>query len=273
MNDNIFYKSKLEDIDSVSKNVKSKKKFSLFNGKNIFFENCTEELSGIYNFLFPAQFFYTSTNWKKAWSHKSFAIQSIITVIIGLLMTMYIPRYLNYIQSRPGHPVDDILLNVLQVRDMSLYIFILLYFVVLLMMINLIANPVLLLKVLQAYLLLVTVRFICIYLFPLEPAKTIIPLDDPILTTFFYKKATITKDLFFSGHTSMLALLVLAVPFRSLKYLFLASTLLVAVFLLMQHVHYTVDVIMAPVFAWLSYFIISKYGLSEKKLLTPRRAS
>jgi hypothetical protein len=90
-------------------------------------------------------------------------------------------------------------------------------------------------------------------------------LNDPFVDFVGYGKNIITKDLFFSGHTSTLFLLFLIARKRALKIFFLAITLAVAMFLLKQHVHYTIDVLAAPVFAWISYRIcfnrVKKYNV------------
>ncbi len=62
--------------------------------------------------------------------------------------------------------------------------------------------------------------------------------------------AVLTRDLFFSGHTSTLFLISLAVPGRRARPFFLACTAAVATCVLVQHVHYTVDVLAAPFFAY-----------------------
>lgn len=57
-----------------------------------------------------------------------------------------------------------------------------------------------------------------------------------------------TKDLFFSGHTSNMLLLALCFERKNDKLLGFAATTLVAVMVLFQHVHYTIDVLGAIVF-------------------------
>jgi membrane-associated phospholipid phosphatase len=59
--------------------------------------------------------------------------------------------------------------------------------------------------------------------------------------------------LFFSGHTANLALLAFMVDIKWLKYILGICTFIVAVLLLVQHVHYTIDVLVAPFAAYISY--------------------
>jgi hypothetical protein len=97
-------------------------------------------------------------------------------------------------------------------------------------------------------------RMCTLFVFPLEPSKVIIPLSDPLIDQLFYNNNIITKDLFFSGHVATLFLFVLAVP-NPLKYVFIVITLLVAILILIQHVHYTIDILGAPLFSWIGYRI------------------
>jgi membrane-associated phospholipid phosphatase len=89
---------------------------------------------------------------------------------------------------------------------------------------------------------------------PLEAPPGMIPLHDP-LVRLFGPGRLLTKDLFFSGHTSTLFLLALAVPGPRWKAFFVLCTAAVAFCVLAQHVHYAVDVLAAPLFAYASFRI------------------
>jgi membrane-associated phospholipid phosphatase len=93
------------------------------------------------------------------------------------------------------------------------------------------------------------------YLAPLEPPPGIIELRDPFVE-FFGGGRTLTRDLFFSGHTSTLFLLFLLIPGKALRAAFASATLLVGLCVVLQHVHYTVDVIAAPFFAYGAFSIV-----------------
>jgi len=92
------------------------------------------------------------------------------------------------------------------------------------------------------------------FVFPLEPPLEIIPLRDPFLECTFYGDQVLLKDLFFSGHTSNLLLLALIIPYRKLRIVMGVCTVLVGVMLILQHVHYTIDVIAAPFFVMIAYY-------------------
>jgi len=87
---------------------------------------------------------------------------------------------------------------------------------------------------------------------PLEAPPGMIPLDDPLVRLLGPGKL-LTKDLFFSGHTATLFLLGCAVPGRRSRILFFVCTAIVGISVLWQHVHYTIDVLAAPLFAYASF--------------------
>jgi hypothetical protein len=105
---------------------------------------------------------------------------------------------------------------------------------------------------LQAYVVMVVLRIAAMAVTPLEAPPGMIPLHDPLVRLFGPGKL-LTKDLFFSGHTSTLFLLALAVPGPRWKAFFVLCTAAVAFCVLGQHVHYTIDVLAAPVFAYASF--------------------
>jgi hypothetical protein len=181
-----------------------------------------------------------------------------ITIICGFAtINILMNRYTFYIENRKGIYFNDILLNYLPAWNVSKYIFLITYGSILLAFIYLFQDPKQYLKCLQAYFILTIFRITSIYLIPLEPPQDIIPLVDPLVTNFLFDNYSITRDLFFSGHTSTLFLLSLVVQNRILKFLFLLATLVIALLVLVQRVHYTIDVVAAPFFAYISYVIVS----------------
>jgi hypothetical protein len=119
---------------------------------------------------------------------------------------------------------------------------------------------------LQAYVVMVLLRIAAMGVTPLEAPPGMIPLHDPLVRLFGPGKL-LTKDLFFSGHTSTLFLLALAVPGRRWRGFFVSCTAAVAVCVLWQHVHYTIDVLVAPLFAYASYRLVR---LLDRSVEAPR---
>jgi membrane-associated phospholipid phosphatase len=84
-----------------------------------------------------------------------------------------------------------------------------------------------------------------------------IALEDPFVE-FFGGGKTLTKDLFFSGHTATSFIFYLTSVNKKIKMLFLILTVIMALSVLLMHVHYTVDVVVAPLASFTSYRISKK---------------
>lgn len=94
-------------------------------------------------------------------------------------------------------------------------------------------------------------RIITIYLVPLDPPPGLIVLKDPLTSiTYGGLYLFISKDLFFSGHTANLFMFYLRLQKKRDKQFALFATIAVGSLLLVQHVHYTVDVIVAFIFTY-----------------------
>ena len=192
-------------------------------------------------------------SWAEAWARPSFRWQWFATIVALVLLAWSTGRFFSWVQSRPGTVWNDPLLSTLTPVDLSVWIFSVLYMAIVGGLFVVSRNPLLLLSVMQSYVLLVLLRMGLMWCVPLEPDSGMILLIDPVVDRFFYSNEVITKDLFFSGHVSILALLGWATPVRGAKLLLAGATLLVAIFLLIQHVHYTADVVVAPFAAWIAW--------------------
>ncbi len=194
-------------------------------------------------------------NWRNAWKYKEFRIKTFISILAFTITAVFAKPFFLYIESRNGYQLNDFLLEHLPPKDFSEIIFFLIYFTMIINIIWLLKEPVLFIKYFQIYLLVVFARLLCNFAFPLEAPYGMIVLKD----TLIYGKENITKDLFFSGHVSTLFLLYMAANNIILKSFNLVITILVAGLILIQHVHYTMDVAVAPVFVWIIFSIVEKY--------------
>jgi hypothetical protein len=192
-----------------------------------------------------------SQQWLKALQDNRFRIEISITTILLLGCAFTAPIVFNYIQQRNGIILQDFVLDILPSMDLSNWIFLTLYSLILLGVLQLTAYPFRFLMTLKAYVLLTLLRFITLLLVPLEPPQQITVLIDPFVQHLFYQQ-TITKDLFFSGHTSILLLLGWAMPRKWQKWFLYIGAIAVASMLLLQHAHYTIDILVAPGFTWLA---------------------
>jgi len=82
-------------------------------------------------------------------------------------------------------------------------------------------------------------------------------LQDP-LSNYFYGTKFITKDLFYSGHTSIVLLIGFTTQHKVLKTLYVIAASLIGFMVLSNHVHYTIDVIAAPFFVALAILVSKK---------------
>ena len=93
------------------------------------------------------------------------------------------------------------------------------------------------------------------YMVTLEPPNDMILLADPI-SSIAYPDRGFAKDLFFSGHICTMMVLVLMERKPVLKFLKIGGTVVMALLLAWQHVHYTIDLLAAPLVTYGAYRIL-----------------
>ncbi|RSK37416.1 phosphatase PAP2-related protein [Hymenobacter metallilatus] len=193
--------------------------------------------------------------WPQVWQQPYFRWRLGLVLLLLLLLASQLPRYFAWVQARPGHVLPDPLLATLPAHDVSGAAFAVIYLGIGLGVVTLLPRPLRLLRALAAYLLLHLLRCATLWLLPLEPPPGLVLLHDPLVDRLIYAApAPITKDLFFSGHTATLLLLALAVPPGWHRQVLLLGTVLIGVLVLVQHAHYTYDVLAAPLFAALAWW-------------------
>ncbi len=196
-------------------------------------------------------------SWKNFLTEKRNKAELITTVLLLAVILTFLANFLNFIEARKGVVLSDPILNLFDPINLTWLIFALIYISIIAAVINLWNNPKKLLFAIQLYILMVVVRIAAMYLLPLEPPATMIVLKDPFVE-FFGTGQTLTKDLFFSGHTATLFILFLVSEKKIIKAVFMISTILVAIAVLLQHVHYTIDVFAAVFFTYTCYRILKK---------------
>ena len=168
--------------------------------------------------------------------------------------------FLDFIERRSGVILTDPVLALFTPVDVTWMTFLVIYLSVILAIIFLSQEPRRLMVAMQAYILMILMRILSMYLVPLDPPPLLIPLADPFVESL--SSGTLTRDLFFSGHTSTLFLFYLTAEGKLLRRMFLIFTLLVGFCVLIQHVHYTIDVIAAPFYSYTCYrlsMLINRY--------------
>jgi hypothetical protein len=196
-------------------------------------------------------------NWKEFLKEKRNQIELVVTLVFLAVALASLANFLNFAEARQGVVLPDPILNLFNPIDLTWLIFALIYISLVVGIITLIINPKRLIFVIQLYSLMVVVRIVAMYLLPLEPPAKMIILNDPFVE-FFGTRQTLTKDLFFSGHTATLLILFLVSEKKIIKTFFLISTIAVAISVLLQHIHYTIDVFAAVFFTYACYKSIEK---------------
>lgn len=193
--------------------------------------------------------------WNQKLKNKKFKIEFILTVIFLLVILSLFTHYLTFNEGRNGVTLDDPFLALFNPINTNWLTFVLIYGSIFTAIISFLKTPERLMFAFQSYMLLVAVRTIAMYSIPLNPPHHTIPLIDPFVK-YLGTGIQLNKDLFFSGHTATLFLLFLISENKILKRIFLICTIAVGLSVLIQHTHYTVDVIAAPFFAYGVYKIV-----------------
>ena len=202
-------------------------------------------------------------SWKSAFEDRSFALQFVGALAVFLIFPFKADNYFQWIQLRKGVQWNDPLLNAIPALNVSYLIFGIIYLSVIYLLYRLIQEPKKFLWFAWAFNLETAFRFITIYLVALEPPFGLVDLHDPLAEIFIYgDNLAITKDLFFSGHTATMVFVCFFLPTAKEKWLAVGLSLVLVSLLLIQHVHYSLDVLAAPLFTLAAIWIVKKSGIS-----------
>lgn len=196
----------------------------------------------------------TSTSWSVYLQNKHNRIQLAVIVVLTVAVLIAMAAFLSWNETRPGTVLDDSLLALIPARDFSLLTGLLTNGLILFGLVILVQKPETLTLALLSVSIICSIRMFAMYMVPLAPPEGIIPLRDLLLENSFYANKVMVKDLFFSGHTSNTFLVGLLLQKKIHKQVVFAGCFLIACLVLIQHVHYTIDVLVAPFAAWLSYY-------------------
>jgi len=211
--------------------------------------------------------------WKETWKLAYRRQQIVIGTIIMLSVVFTMPLFFGHIEKRQGTLIKDPVLAAIPPHNVSVLIFAIIWGMIFLTMIRAAYKPSIYIIYCWALIPITLARFVSISIVPLEPPIGLIPLTDP-LTGVFYGQALITKDLFFSGHIATLTLIFLCLEKRNDKIIGFIATLVVAFLLLVQHIHYTIDILTSPGIVYICYRLTRRFfdkELTIKELATKRR--
>lgn len=197
------------------------------------------------------------------WASSAARFQIIFGSVLIAILLAVMPFFFNTIEKRKGLQINDWVLDHIPAHNVSVAIFTIIWGMGLLAIYRAARKPAMYVTYVWVYSAIILVRFFTISVITLDPPAGLIHLIDP-LTGIFYGNATITKDLFFSGHTATLCLIYLTLEKKGDKIIAFIATAIVMVLLLVQHVHYTMDVLVAP-FAVYPIFKFVTWALDKAK--------
>lgn len=193
--------------------------------------------------------------WKKEHDEdKSFLLHFALSFAFMVFSLNRFTVFVDGVDARPGVVLTDPILNVIPPIDVTWWTFVFIYGFLIWGIVTMLFHPRHMITATQTYGIFVLFRWFAMYLVPLEPPEGIIILKDPIVESLG-TQVTLTKDLFFSGHTSTVFMVCLNAVNSRLKTIFFFGTLLVGACVIVQHVHYTIDVFAAFFFTFASYRI------------------
>jgi len=207
--------------------------------------------------------------WSNTWKITLKRRQIIIGTVIMMSVVFTMPLFFGHIEKRHGTLINDPVLAAVPSYNVSVAIFAVIWGMVLLTMIRAAYKPQIYIIYCWALIPITIARFIAISIVPLEPPTGLKPLTDP-LTGVFYGQALITKDLFFSGHIATLTLMFLCLQKRNDRIIGFFATIIVACLLVVQHIHYTIDILASPGIVYICYRLTRRFldDDATQKILT-----
>jgi len=196
--------------------------------------------------------------WKDYLRHPNGQRELLLAVAMLVVAMIAFAHFAAYVETRPGARLNDPVLNAITPIDLTWLTFSVVYVSLIAGVAALLRHPARLVFALQLYALMVASRIVAMYLMPLDPPADMIVLRDPIVE-LFGTGDVLTRDLFFSGHTATLFILYLTANRRITRVTFMLLTLLVAAAMLLQHVHYSIDVLAAFFFTYADYAVLRKF--------------
>ncbi len=190
-------------------------------------------------------------NWTAAWQDSRFRWQLILALAVFAIFPWKADDYFQWIQLREGFVIQDEILAYIPAKNVSIPIFTIIYFSVVYLLFRIARQPKQFLWFAWAFNIETLMRFASIYWVALNPPVGLVDLHDPIAEMFIYgENLAITKDLFFSGHTATMVFVCFFLPQGTERNIAIVLSGVLVILLLIQHVHYSMDIMAAPLATW-----------------------
>ena len=216
--------------------------------------------------LFRNWYATMTANWREALHDQNFRRYFPPNLLICVIVFYAMIYWLHLNSGRLGLIINDPIYNLLTPRDFSGVIFFFTYTGTVLTILYVLQYPFLLHRALLSFVAVFLIRAVCIYLVPLSPSPGIIPLNDPVTDTLG-REGRILNDLFFSGHIADLTTFYLVCRNSYLKRYIMLCAVIVATLLVWQRVHYTIDVLVAPAFSYITFWVFVEKDFIWKPFL------
>ncbi|MBI2376507.1 MAG: hypothetical protein HYV07_21105 [Deltaproteobacteria bacterium] len=197
--------------------------------------------------------------WRRALEDRNFRAHALATLMVLVPVSMGFASLVGFIEARPGVELVDPFLGHLPRADLTWPIFVLVYASIGTALVSAARlSPRRVVLMFQVWILTTVFRSVAMFATPLDDPEGAIVLVDPITTFFFQATSAPTKDLFFSGHTSTIFILCLTALRPWLRVAFGLGTIAMGLLVLIQRVHYTIDVLAAPFFVYAAFVLVRR---------------
>lgn len=188
----------------------------------------------------------------------------VVTFLVLLFTVFLFNRFLLWNEYRDGIHYFDPLFPYFDARDFSLPITLLLYASVGFFLFYYIKQPMVLSQFVWAYTIILVMRMVALFFVPLYCDPDAVDLYDPVVNSLIYPNSYVERDLFFSGHATMLFCFYAYFQKPVIKLGYLLVGIIVSTLLVLQKVHFTIDVVAAPVFSWFAVVLSNKVIVASK---------
>lgn len=201
---------------------------------------------------------------KLYFTNKEFLI-SLFTATVLLLVSFVVNFYAGvYATKSASNSVTDIILNNIRTFDVdAIFVYGPIYFYAFVLTLC-VLKPQRIPFVFKSAALFIVIRAVFISLTHIGPFPTQLLIDSSLISRFSFG-----GDLFFSGHTGLPFLMALIFwDTLYLRVLFVISSIVFGVVVLLGHIHYSIDVLSAFFITHSIYCIAERIFLTDKKTFT-----